>query len=645
MLTPPSKFIKDVRELRAPGHICALYSSEQEWRDILLPFVQAGLDRGEKVVFVGQEAAACRLRACLRDEGVDLPAMEKKGRLLVLPLSPGGDAGGQVDSLREVVRGARSQGYPAVRVVRELAAGDGSDARVLGDMEAMVQLRLVEGEECLVLCLCEQPGTAAEALRDLLLTHPLLARDSVLYRNPYAVPATEYLEDDYAETQVHGWLSAMAQGRRNEQYMRFVTDVLRRSSQPFLAGFTDGRIMTCNPAFCDLVGYTQEEIRLMTWSAHLTPAEWREVERHYQEELRRTGQPQRYEKEYLRKDGSRVPVEVLLHRLEDPEGGFDYYYGFITDITERKRAEALLRQSERRLADIIDSLPDATFVIDREGKVIAWNKAIEEMTGIPAHQMLGKGDYEYAIPFYGHRRPILIDLVFGSQPVEQEYQFIQRQEGALVGETLVPALGGTGAILWGKATPLFDERGNVVGAIESVRDVTERHRMEAALRESQRRMADIIDSLPDATFVIDREGTVIAWNKAMEELTGVPAVDMVGKGDYEYAIPFYGERRPILIDLVFGPREEEKGYQFIERQEGVLVAETLVPALRGTGAILWGKATALFDDQGNVVGAIESVRDVTERHQMEAALRESERRMADIIDSLPDATFVIDRAG
>ena len=73
--------------------------------------------------------------------------------------------------------------------------------------------------------------------------------------------------------------------------------------------------------------------------------------------------------------------------------------------------------------------------------------------------------------------------------------------------------------------------------------------------QNQRKFSEsLIDFLPDATLVIDREGNVIAWNHAMEEMTGVQAKDILGKGDYEYALPFYGERRPILIDLVLIPR-------------------------------------------------------------------------------------------
>ena len=77
------------------------------------------------------------------------------------------------------------------------------------------------------------------------------------------------------------------------------------------------------------------------------------------------------------------------------------------EIHNRTSAEKVLKTSQQRLSQIINFLPDATIVIDLEGKVIAWNRATENMTGIKAQEMLGKGDYEYSIPFYGERRPVL----------------------------------------------------------------------------------------------------------------------------------------------------------------------------------------------------------------------------------------------
>ena len=299
------------------------------------------------------------------------------------------------------------------------------------------------------------------------------------------------------------------------------------------------------------------------------------------------------------------------------------------------------------MTDIINFLPDATLVIDREGKVIAWNQAMEKMTGIPAADMIGKGNYEYALPFYGERRPILIDLVLlPREEFEKKYTHIRRAGEILFGESYTPNLKSGAHHLSATASPLRDLNGNIVGAIESIRDNTERKRIEDTLQESQRRMADIINFLPDATLVIDQDGKVIAWNRAIEDLTGVKAADMLGKGDYEYALPFYGERRPILIDLVHMPLEEfEKKYSHIRRNGEILIGESYTPNLKSGAHYLYATASPLRDSRGNIVGAIEIIRDITERKRIEDTLQESQRRMADIINFLPDATLVIDQDG
>ena len=148
-----------------------------------------------------------------------------------------------------------------------------------------------------------------------------------------------------------------------------------------------------------------------------------------------------------------------------------------------KESENILRQSEHRLNDIINFLPDATFVIDTEGRVITWNKAMEEMTGIKAGDMLGKGNYEYALAFYQARRPMLINLVLEpDSEIEKKYTGgISRQGTMLITETELRRPDGTVFILAARALPISKDDGTVVGAIESIRDVTERKITEMAL--------------------------------------------------------------------------------------------------------------------------------------------------------------------
>ena len=151
-----------------------------------------------------------------------------------------------------------------------------------------------------------------------------------------------------------------------------------------------------------------------------------------------------------------------------------------------REASEKLRLAERRLADVIDFLPNATMVIDREGKVRAWNRAMEEITGVKAEHMLGRGDHEYALPFYGERQPILIDLVFADDAeIAEKYRNVRREGGVLVGESFLPKLGKSGMVVVGYASALRDAAGSVVGAIESIQDVTVVRRVERELVEAR----------------------------------------------------------------------------------------------------------------------------------------------------------------
>lgn len=295
---------------------------------------------------------------------------------------------------------------------------------------------------------------------------------------------------------------------------------------------------------------------------------------------------------------------------------------------QRRTTEESLISANQQLHDIIDFLPDATFVIGRDKKVIAWNKAIEQMTGVSKQEMIGQGDYAVTVPFYGERRPHLLDLLDLDDPeLESKYQNVRKRGNIIAAETFVPCLyGGKGAHVFAIGAPLFDAHGHRVGAVESIRDITERKLAIEALQESEQRLADIINFLPDATLVIDREGRVIAWNRAIEEMTGVKASEMLGRGDHEYALPFYGERRPILIDLVLKHEAEfAAGYEGLARSESILEAEAYVPSLKGERAYLYGKASVLRNSKGKIVGAIESIRDITERKRAE---KEKETRTA-----------------
>lgn len=296
----------------------------------------------------------------------------------------------------------------------------------------------------------------------------------------------------------------------------------------------------------------------------------------------------------------------------------------VEEFTEIERARAELAESRRRLAQIIDSLPDPTFVIDPQGVVTAWNRTMESMTGVRAQDILGKGNYEYSLILYGVREPILVDIVRGAAADERQYSDLHWEGEVLHGKRCAANLRTGGTWFAPSASALRDSDGRIVGAIETLRDMSDLMRTMERVKDSEQRLADIIDFLPDAAMVIDAEGRVTAWNRAIEAMTGVKAQDILGKGNYEYAIPFYGERRPILIDLVMKPEEKaEEEYAFLQREGGAMSGEGHITNLKGGDCYFVGCAAPLRDRTGKIAGAIETIRDVTDRKHAEWELQKA----------------------
>ena len=194
-------------------------------------------------------------------------------------------------------------------------------------------------------------------------------------------------------------------------------------------------------------------------------------------------------------------------------------------------------------------------------------------------------------------------------------------EGAVLSPYCYRMLTGHGKIAWKEITAIKIMWEGRPAVLVFTTDVTERVKVEEALRKSERQLSDIVDFLPDATFAVDTDGVVIAWNRVIEQLTGVSAGDIVGKGDYAYALPFYRHKRPMLIDLVLRPDEEVmEPYPSFGKVGEYLFAESKIEH-NGRIRHLWCKASVMYDHNENVIGAIESIRDITELKKTEQELK------------------------
>lgn len=323
--------------------------------------------------------------------------------------------------------------------------------------------------------------------------------------------------------------------------------------------------------------------------------------------------------EYYRIDGSTVWVDLLRKPLRDNAGNLTGYLGVFHDISARKQAQRELQQKNSQLGLAMEIANLASWEIDDRRTGFIVNDQLYALHRTTAGQEGG-----YVIPIEVYIRKF-VHPDDEADVRELLKKILSPGSNLCYSELLLKVICRGGEIRnhMVRVNIQRGPRGKIIKVSGINQDITELVKTEGALRESERRMAKIIDFLPIATFVIDADGVVTSWNREMEKLTGVPAKDMIGKGNHEYAIAFYGTRIPILIDYAFLTDQElSDRYSHINQANGILTAEAFCPKLQ-EGKTLVGYASRLFGADGKLTGAIESIRDVTDIRKTEGELVEA----------------------
>jgi len=427
-------------------------------------------------------------------------------------------------------------------------------------------------------------------------------------------------------------------------------DVVETQTELICRFLPDGTITFVNEAYCRYFDLDRGVVIGQRFKPDIHPHDIREVSRFF-----RSLTPARpagsIEQRTIMPDGSTRWQKWSTRALFDTTGTIREFQSVGRDITGQKEAEERIREYQRRESDIINFLPDATFVIDRDGVVIAWNRAMEELTGIPADEMLGKANYEYAIAIYGERRPILADLILRDDPaIGALYPYISRKGETLISESVTSFPGKGDVAIWFTASPLYNSDGRVTGAIESIRDITDWKRAEEellrkneelessyeeitateeelrqqyeqiaaseeALRESEEKYRLINESSHDFMYSYDLSGRFTSANRSLCSALGRSPDQVIGKTHEELGFP--AEQC----------RDWEELHQQVLTTHSTVIADTETPLPDGRHRRYEVILNPIHDRGGETIGIAGISRDITERKRAEEALERAHQKL------------------
>ncbi len=356
-----------------------------------------------------------------------------------------------------------------------------------------------------------------------------------------------------------------------------------------------GRIIFASPATTELTGYSLAELDGLSVDALYPPGEAKAIN-DANVALLYSGKPIVGENTLTRKDGSRVETYFSCAPVFDERGEYTGFVGSILDITERKRAEESLRESEERYRTLFEETTDAILIVRPDGKIIDANPSSSELLGATGEKIMGTDVRQ----FYGNpadHEAILQEIDRNGFARELDWQ-VRRKDGNMRSCVLTSSA-------W------RDEHGNILAYLSSVRDITERKKSE----EERERLLTAIEQSPETILITDTDGTIQYVNPGFETVTGYTRKEVLGKnsrilksGQHDEA--FYRE----MWETINNGRVWS-GHFVNRKKDGTLFQEeaTISP---------------VKDESGRIINYVAVKRDVTSEVLLEKQLRQAQKMEA-----------------
>ena len=297
-----------------------------------------------------------------------------------------------------------------------------------------------------------------------------------------------------------------------------------------------------------------------------------------------------------------IPVEESIVYLYDQEGDIIGAVGIIRDTTERKKAEKEFKETKDFLKDVFNTSVDGIMVTDSKGCILRVNGALEQMLGFQKDELIGKYTSELGMQDEERKkaREVMFRQLYEKGYVKNWETMWCRKDGSLCPVEI-------------SITFIKDKDANISGAVGVIRDITERKKVEEALREEKEFSNMIIETADVLIVGVNREGRVILFNRKAEELTGYSRAEISGKDFIKTLFPEEGNAafERMIQEIMAG-----KSVNFLDVPIRTKQGETLIINSRGT---------PLRDRDSNIIGVLGIGTDVTALREAQEKLIQSEK--------------------
>lgn len=593
-------------------HSCLIYETDKELLDVIIPYLIQGLFNGERCLCIPGESLGKKIPNCFLEKDIDFYDVVDSGQLIILDCKQAYlhkekfDPDSMIELLTRETNKAIVEGYSGLRITGDMSwvlQGFPGSEKIL-EYEAKLN-DFFPKHPCLAICQYDRRKYNPEILKKVIMAHPFLLHGDGFYENFYYIPPEGFLGSSRNEYEVQHWLDNLEREHDLGRRVNILSNVLELSSQPFcIRDAKDGKRILCNPAFCELTGYSEKELFMFEEMLLIETPEWIEYHNKMVNEQSQKGRPVQFESKFRHKNGTEIPVEMFVYGVSDKDGKLLYHYGFVSDITGRIKAQQQLWDSEERFSTLVEASPSAIAITDLNGIITYVNKQIASMSGYDNfNELLGRSCFEFMAP-EDHERTMFNLAKAAAEDTTQndEYTFV-RKDGSRFPARIT-------------TLTLINNDKKPKAFIHIMNDITEQKQREKELKEaekarqeSEKLLRTIFEQSPNAIRIYSPTGELISCNRANLNIFGLNEVEDL-KNTNLFKGPNLGEKekaqllegKGVKVEMVYDFELIKKENYYETTNSGLICLDMSI--------------TPIFNEETNKIDNYMLVaQDITERKQ------------------------------